>query len=192
MDVEYTNMPIGCSRGRFKVNFLLNRIRTWIRLDILKRGNVIHKGFVRIMHGTTFERKGISIGHNVQFGPDCHIMSKVEFHDNVLIAGNVCFIGRHDHDFTIPGQLIWNGARIPDKVTIVEDDVWIGHGAIILAGVTIEKGAIVAAGAVVTRDIPACEIWGGNPATKIRDRFPSEEEREEHLIKIARIKNQQG
>lgn len=58
---------------------------------------------------------------------------------------------------------------------------WIGHGAIILAGVRIGKGSIVAAGSVVTKNIPPCEIWGGNPAKKIKDRFDSEEAKIKHI-----------
>ena len=59
--------------------------------------------------------------------------------------------------------------------------MWIGTAAIIMSGVTIGKGSIVAAGSVVTKDIPPCEIWGGVPAKRIRDRFEKEEEREYHL-----------
>jgi acetyltransferase-like isoleucine patch superfamily enzyme len=57
----------------------------------------------------------------------------------------------------------------------VEDDVWIGHGAIIVAGVTIGTGSIVAAGSVVTRDVPPFSIVGGNPARVIKMRFSQED-----------------
>ena len=63
----------------------------------------------------------------------------------------------------------------------MEDDVWIGAGSVLLSGVKIGRGAIVAAGSVVTKDVPACEIWGGNPAAKIRDRFPDETDKQKHL-----------
>ena len=53
-------------------------------------------------------------------------------------------------------------------------DVWIGHGAIVLAGRTIGTGAVVAAGAIVTKDVGAYEIVAGNPAKPIKRRFPSE------------------
>ena len=52
-------------------------------------------------------------------------------------------------------------------------DVWIGHGAIILPGRTIGTGAVVAAGAIVTKDVAAYAIVAGNPARKIRERFPA-------------------
>lgn len=54
---------------------------------------------------------------------------------------------------------------------IIGNDVWVGAGAIILSGVNICDGAIVAAGAVVTKDVPAYSIVGGNPARVIRFRF---------------------
>jgi len=54
---------------------------------------------------------------------------------------------------------------------VIEDEVWIGTNAIILAGLTIGKGAIVAAGAVVTKDVPPYAIVGGNPARVIRYKF---------------------
>ena len=52
----------------------------------------------------------------------------------------------------------------------IADNVWIGANAVILRGVTIGQGAVVAAGAVVTKKIPPNEIWGGLPARKIGER----------------------
>jgi len=58
--------------------------------------------------------------------------------------------------------------------TIIENDVWIGHGALVMPGVTIANGAIVAAGAVVTKDVKPYSIVGGNPARHIRFRFEAD------------------
>jgi acetyltransferase-like isoleucine patch superfamily enzyme len=66
---------------------------------------------------------------------------------------------------------------------VIGNDVWIGYGAIVLSGRKIGDGAIVAAGAVVTRDVPPYSIVGGNPARVIRHRFPPEVV--EKLIAIA-------
>lgn len=57
---------------------------------------------------------------------------------------------------------------------VVEDDVWIGYGATILSGVRIGQGAVVAAGALVTKDVPAYAVVGGVPAKVIKYRFPEE------------------
>jgi acetyltransferase-like isoleucine patch superfamily enzyme len=56
----------------------------------------------------------------------------------------------------------------------VKDDVWIGTNSIILSGVTLEQGSVVAAGSVVTKSVPPYAIVGGNPAKIIRYRFPLE------------------
>ena len=117
--------------------------------------------------------------------------SKSELHigDFVSIAPEVTFVLDSEHNIdtmsTFPFKSMVLGINNPEVVSkgdiIVEDDVWIGHGAIILAGVRIVKGSIVAAGSVVTKDIPPCEIWGGNPAKKIKDRFDSEEAKNKHI-----------
>ena len=65
---------------------------------------------------------------------------------------------------------------------VVDDDVWIGYGATIMSGVHIGQGAVVAAGAVVTKDVPPYSIVGGVPAKVIKFRF--EQELIEELLKI--------
>ena len=60
-----------------------------------------------------------------------------------------------------------------DDPLVIEDDVWIGHNAMILPGCKyIGRGAVIGAGAVVTRDVERYAIVAGNPAKKLRDRFP--------------------
>ncbi len=66
-------------------------------------------------------------------------------------------------------------------ITIVESEVWIGQQSTILAGLKIGRGAIVAAGSVVTKDVPAYVIVGGVPAKQIRKRFSSEDDELEHI-----------
>jgi len=59
--------------------------------------------------------------------------------------------------------------------TVIGNDVWIGYGAVIMPGVTIGDGAIIAAQSVVTTDVPPYCVYGGNPARLIRKRFTDEE-----------------
>ncbi len=58
-----------------------------------------------------------------------------------------------------------------DQDVIIDDDVWVGSGAIILKGVRVGRGSIIAAGAVVNKDVPPYSIVGGVPARKIGTRF---------------------
>jgi chloramphenicol O-acetyltransferase type B len=74
------------------------------------------------------------------------------------------------------------GKGVNSKV-IIEDDVWIGYGAIIMSGVKIRRGSIIAAGSVVTKDVEPYSIVGGNPAKLIKYRF-SKEEIMEHERKL--------
>lgn len=88
----------------------------------------------------------VSIGRNVQVGPN--VSFETVSHGLVYVAGK----GRGDTILPI----------------IVEDEVWIGAGAIITGGVTIGKGAVVAAGAVVTKDVAPLTVVGGVPAKFIK------------------------
>ena len=60
------------------------------------------------------------------------------------------------------------------KLTVIDNDVWIGVKAIILSGLHISTGAVIGAGSIVTHDIGPYEIWAGNPARLIRKRFDDE------------------
>lgn len=97
----------------------------------------------------------------------------------VMIAPQVWIIG-NDHRFDVPGVPIIFSGRPDLKRTCIEDDVWVGNGAMVLAGVTIGRGSIIAARAVVTKNVPPYEIWGGVPAKKIGDRFADADDRAKH------------
>lgn len=182
--VQYNNMPANTSKLKFALRYCFNVLRSWF-IFRFKFPWVKHSGFVRVMKNTTFAKMNINIGNNVQFGQYCNVAHNVVFKNNILMAGRVCFIGKNDHVFDTPGEYIWNGERGEDGVCTVNTDVWIGHGCTVVGGVDIGQGAIVAAGSVVTKDIPPCEIWGGVPAKKIRDRFLSEADKEKHLSFLA-------
>lgn len=184
--MEYANHRNGDAKHIFIIRYHLNKLRTWYKFHV-KYPWVRYHGFVRVMHDVSFAKgMDIEIGNNVQFGPYCDIATNVHLGNNILLAGRVSVVGRHDHRFDEPLKTIWQGERGNNGVTIVEDDVWIGTGSVILSGVIIGRGSIIAAGSVVTKDIPACEIWGGNPAHKICNRFGSNAETEQHLKFLGR------
>jgi len=176
------NVNLHKNTFQLAIRALANSIRSFYITKIRYRW-IKCNGFLRIPFDTEIwsPHHDITFGDKVQFGPHCKIQCDIEFGNSVLMATNVSFIGKDDHLTSIVGTTVWESGRGDTFKTHIGNDVWIGHGAIIIAGVTIGDGAIIAAGAVVTKDIPECEIWGGNPARKIRDRFESGEERKRHL-----------
>jgi len=100
-------------------------------------------------------------------GVELDVSERVCIGNHVLIAPGV-LITDHNHNIQ-PARLIDSQGCCAAPVSI-EDDVWIGAHAVILAGVTIGRGAVVGAGAVVTRSVPPNVIVGGVPAREINKR----------------------
>ncbi len=148
---------------RIKNNFIVSRLRLWKFLKkrfpgvhyskfILNYKENIHfSGYCYIGPGALWSAKGgISIGDNVIFGPQ-----------TILWSSN--------HDYNSQLSIPYGGPDILKAVKI-ESNVWIGMRTIVLPGVTIGEGAVVAAGSVVTKDVPRLAIVGGNPARIIKFR----------------------
>lgn len=95
--------------------------------------------------------------------------------NHVAIASYVAFLNSDDHRYDIIGKTMWDSGRGDKYEIIVEDDVWIGHGAIILAPAKVGRGSIVAAGSVVNKDVPRYSIVGGVPAKVLKMRFTLEQ-----------------
>ncbi len=107
--------------------------------------NICVGEYVYIGKDAFFDAKGgITIGNNVIIGPRCTIIS-------------------FNHNYKSDAMLPYDNKEILKPVTI-KDNVWIGINVSICPGVTIEEGAVIAMGSVVTKDIPRCAIAGGNPA----------------------------
>lgn len=113
--------------------------------------------------------EGISIGDYSGLGINCIVRDPLEIGNNVMMGPDVIiYTSNHETsrwDIPMRGQ----GATPKEKV-IISDDVWIGARVIILPGVKIGKGVILAAGAVVTKDIPDYAVAGGVPAKVIKFR----------------------
>ena len=109
-------------------------------------------------------------------GPGANIPADCIFGKYVMIGPDLLITGG-DHRYDRPGvAVIFSGRPLRERC-VLEDDVWIGSRVIIMRGVTIGKGSIVAAGAVVTKDVPPYSIVGGVPAKLIRLRFNPESQR---------------
>ena len=111
----------------------------------------------------------ILVGDRTFLGAGCefNVLWRVSLGENCRIAAGVRFV---DHDHLLEGTgPLRRGYGRTEPIEIA-DNVWIGANAVILRGVRIGQGAVVAAGAVVTKNIPPNEIWGGVPARKIGER----------------------
>jgi acetyltransferase-like isoleucine patch superfamily enzyme len=109
----------------------------------------------------------IIIGNQVFIGRGCefNIRQQIIIGHNALIASGCKFID-HDHGTNIKSPMNQQIDGV-EKPIVIEDDVWLGVNAVILKGVTIGKGSIVGAGAVVTKNIPPFTIAVGIPARPI-------------------------
>ncbi len=130
--------------------------------------NVKIKGNFNVVYGDRiFIGKNVYIGRNAEFhsGPS----SKIVVGDDTFFGPSV-YIDTHMHNFT-DTNLPMNMQGTTEKDVIIGRDVWVGVNAVILSGVRIGDGAIVGAGAVVTKDVGKSCIVGGVPAKLIRTRF---------------------
>ena len=113
----------------------------------------------------------VRLGSRTTIGSNSVIVSMagVEFGEAVLVAGNCYFSAGAYHVDDTTSAVMDQGAYSKGPI-IIDDNSWIGTGAIILDGVRVGKGAIVGAGAVVTKDVPDFAIVAGIPARVIRTR----------------------
>lgn len=169
-------------------------------LSLLARAHAVtgwlYRGLVSRIYRARFARYGrnfsfdpfgvysfesISVGDNVNLGYRPTLIaarSKIVIGDNVMFGPEVTIRGGN-HRVDIVGKpmiAVSDDEKRPedDPGVVIQDDVWVGTRAIILAGVTIGRGAVVAAGALVTKDVPQYAIVGGNPAKLIRMRWDDE------------------
>ena len=131
------------------------------------------------------ELSRVSLGRYSYIGSDCFIVNArigafCSIADDVVIGG-----AAHPMQYVSTSPVFHKGKNILKKnfashvsvqtpQTLIENDVWIGMGSFVKAGVTIRNGAVIGMGSVVTHDVPAYEIWAGNPAKMIKKRFSDE------------------
>lgn len=120
-----------------------------------------------------FIPKNIHIGNNVFINQQCIFVGeeKITIGNNVSIGFRCMFITSNSEPYFHPKTK--RRAKYFEPI-VIEDDVWIGAGAIILSGVRLGRGSVVAAGAVVTRDVPALSLVGEVPARIIKRITPQD------------------
>ena len=174
------------------IQFLKN-IRNLYLCKIKYKKYHIGKGFHSGARVRLWAKKTLAIGENFYIGRDSFIETDCIIGDNVIFGNSVAIVGKYDHHYQQIGTSIrlasairdldysWKGLNL---ITEIENDVWVGYGSTIMQGVHVFEGAIIAAGSVVTKDVEAYSIYGGNPARKIAERFKNAHDLEMHIKNI--------
>lgn len=153
----------------------------WLQKRLAVRRHVEIRAGVHIGLGSLlWAPDRLVVEDGVYIGRLCTIECDGRIGRRSLIGNHVAFVGRHDHDWRVVGvpmaEAPWIGnadyhGQGRKYRVLIGPDVWVGHGAIILTGVSVGRGAIVAAGSVVTSDVEPYDIVAGNPAVTIGSRF---------------------
>lgn len=176
-------MPKNQARPRLWVKLFLNPfkhhkgkgslIRRRTRIDVLPfndfslgRDSTI-EDFATINNGVG----PVYIGDRSRVGLGCVVIGPVTIGKDVMFAQNIVVSGlNHGYqDLSLPPSL----QAVETKPITIGDDVWIGANAVITAGVKVGKHAVIAAGSIVTKDVPDFSIVAGNPARIIKQYNPS-------------------
>lgn len=147
---------------------------------------------INTAHPTAYFAAGSKLSCDLIAGPytfinsGCVIGPRVEIGAYTMLGPRVSIVG-DDHVFNVVGiPTIFTGRPTEVRNTVIGRDVWIGANVVILAGVTIHDGAIIAAQSVVTKDVNQFSVVAGVPAKEIKVRFGSQEERTVHLDMLDR------
>lgn len=138
-----------------------------------KKRDVIFKKLFSSFGDNNVIKEGLrcNFGFNISIGSNCYFNYNVTVLDSFEVQiGNNVFVGPNVVISAVTHPLKASDRRnLQGGKTIIEDDVWIGAGAVILSKVIIHKGAVIGAGAVVTKDVPANTVVAGVPAKVIKD-----------------------
>lgn len=170
-----------CGKGTFfKMTAAIGNFPRDKNKIIIGKHSVIEGKLVVFNYGGS-----ISIGDNVYVGVNSNIWSgeEVQIGNNILISHSVNIIDTNSHEIDHVerserfkslvkyGHPIDQASIVAEKI-VIEDYAWISFGAAVLKGVTIGKGAIVAANATVVKDVPPFTLVAGNPAKEIKKLNP--------------------
>lgn len=171
---EFVSIGVNLFRGFFK-RFRLDKCGALLRAErgvriyhrdcdmVLGRKVFLHRYVKLSGYGTQASRAKLVIGDGVAIGDrtEIHAGERVEIGSGSLIAWDCTILDRDYHKF--------GGEREQTAPVIIGERVWIGCHALILKGVTIGDGAVIAAGSVVTKDVPPGVLVGGNPARVLKE-----------------------
>jgi acetyltransferase-like isoleucine patch superfamily enzyme len=154
--------PLIIQRGRS------TKIRRSVRLDIVPFHIVrIGRGSLLEDYATLNNRMGpVEIGDHSLVGIGNILIGPVTVGAHVLLAPHVVLSGLN-HAYTDVSLLITDQDLIPNEI-VLEDNVWIGANSVVTSGVRIGTHVVIAAGSVVTKDIPAYSVAAGNPAQLVK------------------------
>ncbi len=160
------------------MKFILNLFHTFLKLyqaisrlfwtNYAKCKAISYGTDLKVNYRSVFSSK-VTFGNNCNFnGITCVGGGEIVFGNNFHSGNNILIIHQnHNYD---GGEMIPYDDTLVYKKIIFEDCVWVGNNAIITGNITIGEGAIIGAGAVVTKDVPRCAIVGGNPAKVVKYR----------------------
>lgn len=124
---------------------------------------------VNIERGTTITSKEVAVGPRSGIGIDCWAQGPLTIGSDVMM-GPECRIDTRNHASDAVDRPIRSQGFEEARPVIIEDDVWIGARVMIMPGTHVGKGSIIAAGSVVTKDVPSFTVVAGVPAHPVRKR----------------------
>jgi len=171
-------MPKNQARPRLWVKLFMNplkhkkgknaRICSQTRMDVMPFNNFVLgadstiEDFCTVNNGVG----DVIIGNRTRIGMSNVLIGPVNIGNDVMFAQNIVLSGlNHGYEDI---HIVPHKQPVTKKVITIEDEVWIGANAVVVAGVTIGKHSVIAAGSVVTKDIPAYSVAVGNPARIIK------------------------
>lgn len=158
---------------RITLRKLLNQMRNLLMFK-LRYPWVVYGKNVQVQWSAKFwsPHKSVRLGDHVGIGRWRDISTDLVIGKHVLVAGATAFLSRDAHSAYSPAESMFEAPRGDSYGIVVEDDVWIGWGAIIFSGVTIGRGSIIAAGSIVTKDVPRYSIVTSRPSRVLKQPFP--------------------
>ena len=144
-------------------------IQSYTRLKCADNSGAREIMCVRVMKGSSARYAYVGdviIGEKVLIGAGSKIIGPIKFGNNILVAQNVLMSGLNHNFDDVTKPIVLQG--FSKNEIIIDDGVWIGAGAIIMAGVHIGQNAVVGAGSVVTKNVEAFTVVVGNPARMVK------------------------